>query len=170
MGVSLQPYRMRIGIFQSSSPLKTKMTTGPPVSQVHGKIRKIILLIILSCALPLLVQLNEASLHKHHRPRTCPTSTGCDPSSEPTCTPRTHWQLSHLPWPPDSYLSAANLPLPSPYRNSPVDSTSWPPRISATSYLSPKDRNRLIKATNGNRSNRGIKLAHWTLPRKGDLE
>ena len=28
-------------------------------------------------------------------------------------------------------------------------------------YLSNKDRNKVVKSTNGNRANRGIKLAHW---------
>ena len=34
-------------------------------------------------------------------------------------------------------------------------------RIQSISYLSGKERNRLVKAINGNRANRGIKLAHW---------
>ena len=59
------------------------------------------------------------------------------------------WLLvSPPPWPPPSTSSWPTW--------SPVSQSTW-----HASWLSRKIRNKIARATNGNRQNRGIKLAHW---------
>ena len=71
------------------------------------------------------------------------------------------WSTAH----PSTWSPTPSPPWPAAYplASQPVCSPWSPacPAWSAPSWLSNKDRNQLVRAKNGNRQNRGIKLAHW---------
>ena len=96
MGVSLQTYRMRIGGFQPSVKICTNKTSGPGQVQVNFKHKLLIIVMMLSSALPLLFHFHQASLTIQYRPTEYPTTTACDPSNAPNCTPG-------FPWNPPSW-------------------------------------------------------------------
>ena len=94
----------------------------------------------------------------------------CDQTT--TSSPKLGLPSSSSPW---QWTPSSPSPWHEPWSLAPTSSSSpWSPSIpqhlstelstptsSATFWLSNKNRNRLARAKNGNRQNRGLKLAHW---------
>ena len=120
MGVSLQVYRNRIGTFKSLAYSRTLKPRASLQNPIGVNLKLVLIAFLLSCSLPVYVQLNQESFRLQTTPLQQPSTTACDPSSDSSsCTPgqplnlsqsNQHSKLSEPkllsflqpPWPPPS--------------------------------------------------------------------
>ena len=128
MGVSIQTYRARIGTFQPSYYMRTIKTNKAP--QVHIDLKTAILLVLLSCSLPIYVHLNQDSFKISINPNQYPTTHSVYISNQaiikPACclTPGSVPPTSRPPSGTSSTTRSAK-----PWSSLPCPQEPWPPPI-----------------------------------------
>ena len=132
MGVSLQIYRVRIGTFNPSVRVKTaKEQTGTTTSQFKWNYKMAASILLLLSSLATFIYFSEEYLLISTSPVWSPSTTACDPSSGPLCTPGIPWSaplpvILHTYHQVQPLQPSLSYPL-TPYTSTMPSASSWTP-------------------------------------------